>query len=241
VNYLKNPDLLAPNPNPISLTDILFRKSDTRKQGKTEGWEVVLSHCFSTRMTTGFVKGTSTSHSKKAIDDLIQCAAQTDHPLILPLILLSYGLGLERDQQLRDTREWVRRLEQSISQRVEAQEDGSSTGTAAGVKESMADIEDTNRALVECHARMLRRRPQDWLEIISGMEDAMSLFRTRVIPETWTPELEATHSSIHGRLAFYRTKLRAIEGYVHTTIERLSIQRNAVSYSALKSRVVRSC
>ncbi|CAI4218852.1 unnamed protein product [Parascedosporium putredinis] len=98
-----------------------------------------------------------------------------------------------------------------------------------GAKDGMADIEDTNRALVECHAQVLRKRPQDWLEIIANMEEAMSLFRSRTLPDAWTDGLEATHTSILGRLAFYRTKLRAIEGYVHTTIERLSIQRNALT------------
>lgn len=171
-------------------------------------------------MTTGFVKGTPSSHISESIDSLKRCGAQVHHPLLLPLIMLSHDLGSRRDQQLRDTRDWVRKLERSISQRMEIENEN--------VKESMADIEDTNRALVECHAQVLRKRPQDWLEIIKGMEDAMTRFRSEVPPQQWTSEVDGLHASISGRLDFYKIKLKAIQGYAHTTMERLNIQRNAV-------------
>ena len=41
--------------------------------------------------------------------------------------------------------------------------------------------------------------------------------------------MEEVHEKIKGRLDFYRIKLKGIEGYAHTTMERLNIQRNAVS------------
>jgi len=174
-------------------------------------------------MTTGFVKGTSTAQIPQAIDHLKSFAAadQHIHPLLLPVILLSHGLGSERDKQLRDARDRVRQLEQSISQRRD-------DAHASNVKETMSDIEATNRALVECHAQVLRKRPQDWLEIISGIESAMDVVRERTRLELWTPRMDATHKGIAGRLDFYKIKLKAVEGYAHTTIERLNIQRNAV-------------
>ena len=63
---------------------VIFRKSDVRKKGKTPGWELMLSHCFRTAITTGYVKGTESSDMVVAVDDLRNCAAQVVHPLLLP-------------------------------------------------------------------------------------------------------------------------------------------------------------
>jgi len=95
----------------------------------------------------------------------------------------------------------------------------------------MADVEDANCALVECHAQVLRKRPQDWLEVIKGVGVAMDRFRSRMAsqPGRWTPEMDGLHAAMAGRLEFYHIKLRAIEGYAHTTLERLNIQRDALS------------
>jgi hypothetical protein len=175
-------------------------------------------------MTTGFVKGTSTAHIPEAIEHFKSFASVDKHihPLLLPIVLLVHGLGSERDRQLRDARDKVRQLEQSISQRRDVTNPNS-------VKESMSDIEATNHALVECHAQVLRKRPQDWLEIIRGVESAMQVVQERTRPELWTLQMDAVHKSLVGRLDFYKIKLKAVEGYAHTTIERLNIQRNAVS------------
>lgn len=140
--------------------------------------------------------------------------------MLLPLLLLSEHLGSERDQQLRDTRDWVRRLEASISQRTE--------DTDENVQGSMADVEDLNRALAECHAQVLRKRPQDWLELIEGMKGALALFQLHSRERGWSKDVEKTHNGISGRLEFYQTKLKGIEGYATTTLERLRIQRDAV-------------
>lgn len=197
---------------------------------KTEGWEIILSYAFNTGLTTGFVKGTSESRIPEAIERLQKCAAQSHHPMLLPLLLLSEHLGSGRDQQLRDTRDWVRRLEASISRRVEHPDEK--------VEESMADVEEINRALAECHAQVLRKRPQDWLELIEGMTRAMDLFRSHSSEEVFDKAVEKTHNSICGRLEFYKTKLRGIEGYATTTLERLRIQRDAVSRNARMSQPI---
>ena len=220
--------------------DIIFRKSDTRKQGKTEGWDVSLSYSFNTGITTGFVKGTATSHIAECLDSLRSCAADTAHPLLLPLLLLSRDLGSGRDEQLRATRDWVRRLERDISQRLGGDDDAPTRAgrglhaflgggrPAPRAPDGLADIEATTRALVECHAQVLRKRPADWLEIIRNMDATMRRFRDRVPPARWTAELDALHAGLAGRLDFYRIKLHGIEGYAHTTMERLEIQRKAV-------------
>ena len=166
------------------------------------------------------------------------------HPLLLPLLLLSHIIGSKRDEQLRATREWVRRLERDISQRLGA-ESGLPAHPFSGRSRppprapgGLSDVEATTRELVECHAQVLRKRPADWLEIIRNMEAAMQHFQDRIPTQRWTAELDALHAGLAGRLDFYKIKLRGIEGYAHTTMERLGIQRNAVRLPLCLSLVV---
>jgi Mg2+ and Co2+ transporter CorA len=147
-------------------------------------------------------------------------------------MLLSAAFGSDRDVQLRETRERVRKLEKDISQRMDHGDAFDPQGRARGRPGGGVgadDIEATTRALVECHAQMLRKRPRDWLEIVGGMERAMGVFRARCPAERWTAQLESAHAALEGRLDFLRIKLRAIEGYAHTTMERLNIQRTALA------------
>ncbi|RSM13710.1 hypothetical protein CEP52_001777 [Fusarium oligoseptatum] len=44
---------------------IIHRKSDVLKKGKTRGWEMLLSYSFKTGITTGFIKGTPSSEVEK--------------------------------------------------------------------------------------------------------------------------------------------------------------------------------
>ena len=184
----------------------------------------------------------------ECLDSLKTCAGDVAHPLLLPLLLLSHDLGAKRDEQLRATRDWVRRLERDISQRLGSDDDDAATAAAgragslrvlprggggsrpgrAAAGGGPSDVQATTRALVECHAQVLRKRPADWLEIIGNMETTMRRFRDRVPAARWTAELDALHAALGGRLDFYRIKLRGIEGYAHTTMERLDIQRSAV-------------
>jgi hypothetical protein len=204
-----------------SKTEIIFRKSDVRKKGKTRGWEIMLSHSFNTNVTSGFVKGTSSSDIDEAIKHLRACRNQVGHPLLLPVIILSHDLSSKTDQKQRDARAWLRRLENAVTMRNEIEE-----------KEGYIDfdLDAINRDLVECHSQVLWKRPQAYQEIVKEIKNAMDKFRDAVREDNNTPEIKAIHSSMESRLDFYRIKLLGVENYAHTTLERLNIQRQAVSY-----------
>lgn len=233
---------------------IIMRKSDVRKKGRTRGWELMLSHRFRTGITTGYVKGTDSSDMEESIGHLRACAAQVSHPFLLPMIVLSHDLSPKNDQKQRDARDWLRRLEHAVSMRNEIIED------EGYVREHVMDLDQINRDLVECHSQVLWKRPQAYQEIIREMEKGMERFlgglpsrrgpgsvEKRVVAdgdagaggdddgrlvvvrdEFGFRELERCHKSILSRLEFYRTKLVGIENYAHTTLERLAIQRSAV-------------
>ncbi|CAP68927.1 uncharacterized protein PODANS_7_8880 [Podospora anserina S mat+] len=212
---------------------LIFRKSDVRKKGLTRGWELMLSHDFSTGITTGFAKGTPSSDMVTAIRHLKECAGQVLHPFLLPIIVLSHDLSAKNDQKQRDAREWLRKLEHAVSMRNEVLEE-----EAQYIKDNMVDLDQINRDLVECHSQVLWKRPQAYLEIVRVMKEGMGEFwaivdgmmdsdgggsRYRVGGETGK-----VHRSMLARLEFYRAKLNGIENYAHTTLERLGIQRAAL-------------
>ncbi|KAH6654026.1 hypothetical protein BKA67DRAFT_268130 [Truncatella angustata] len=199
---------------------IIFRKSDVRKKGKTRGWEIMLSHSFNTSITTGYVKGTPSSDIEESLTHLRSCAAQVGHPMLLPVIILSHDLSSKTDQKQRDARDWLRRLENAVTMRNEIEEH-------EGYRE--LDLEVLNRDLVECHSQVLWKRPQAYQSIIDEMKLAMAKFWQGSRPERGRHgETGALHKSMESRLDFYRIKLLGVENYAHTTLERLNIQRQAL-------------
>ncbi|KAJ9137286.1 Magnesium transport protein CorA [Pleurostoma richardsiae] len=208
---------------------VIFRKSDVRKKGKTRGWELMLSHSFRTGVTTGYAKGTESSDLVASVEQLRACAAQAAHPLLLPVIVLSRDLSSKNDQKQRDARDWLRRLEHAVSMRNEIQED------EGYVRDAVMDLDQINRDLVECHSQVLWKRPQAYQEIIEGVARAMARFAEKKLPpggdwrgDPGMRELDRLHRTMAARLEFYQAKLKGIENYAHTTLERLTIQRGAL-------------
>lgn len=192
-----------------------------RKKGKTRGWEIMLSHSFNTCVTTGFVKGTASSDIEESLNHLKSCAAQVAHPMLLPVIILSHDLSWKIDQKQRDARDWLRRLENAVTMRDEIDEREGYTDL---------DLEVLNRDLVECHSQVLWKRPQAYQSIINEMKATMDKFWQGSRPDrVHHGEIMALHKSMESRLEFYRIKLLGSENYAHTTLERLNIQRQAVS------------
>ncbi|AEO69344.1 uncharacterized protein THITE_2119638 [Thermothielavioides terrestris NRRL 8126] len=206
---------------------IIYRKSDVRKKGLTRGWELMLSHSFRSNITTGYAKGTPSSDMVASITHLRACAAQVLHPMLLPIIILSHDLSVRNDQKQRDAREWLRLLEHAVSMRNEVLEEESRY-----IKESMVDLDQINRDLVECHSQVLWKRPQAYQEIIMGMYRAMDKFWSKACddPAYGGPggDVDKLHRSLLARLDFYYAKLKGIENYAHITLERLAIQRAAL-------------
>lgn len=190
----------------------------------------MLSHSFRTGITTGYAKGTESSDLVESIKHLRSCAAQTMHPLLLPVIILSHDLSAKTDQKQRDARDWLRRLEHAVSMRNEIA-DGEGY-----VKKDVMDLDQINRDLVECHSQVLWKRPQAYQEIILSIELAMQRFWEKAEDNPKYGgrggEVDKLHRSVIARLDFYKAKLKGVENYAHTTLERLSIQRGAVSSSS---------
>ncbi|KAG5967771.1 hypothetical protein E4U13_006547 [Claviceps humidiphila] len=238
---------------------IIHRKSDVRKKGKTRGWEMLLSHSFRTRLTTGFLKGTPSSDIAPALQHVRACTAQVGHPMLLPIIILSYDLSPTNDQKQRDARDWLRRLENAVSLRNEVEEH------EQYFQDGLMEVDGLNRDLVECHGHVMWKRPQAYWALVREMEKAMRRFdhgRSRGRQggekepeqgqeegqggiEAWRHaerahhrEMDKLHRSMASRLEFYQAKLKGLENYIHTTLERLKVQREAL-YNIMSQREAR--
>ncbi|KUI59573.1 hypothetical protein VP1G_06804 [Cytospora mali] len=176
---------------------VIMRKSDVRKKGKTRGWELMLSHSLATGITTGYVKGTDSSDMTESVQHLKACAGHVGHPFLLPLIILSHDLSPKTDQKQRDAREWLRRLEHAVSMRNEIVE-------AEGyVKDANMDLDQVNRDLVECHSQVLWKRPQAYQDIIKEMEKGMDRFMKK-LPEERKSQPPSEEGGVEGDMYRFR-------------------------------------
>ncbi|KAF6822054.1 hypothetical protein CPLU01_12234 [Colletotrichum plurivorum] len=209
---------------------IIFRKSDVRKKGKTRGWELILSHDFSTGITSGFCKGTPSSDIVSGVEQLRKCASDIEHAMLLPLIIIGHESSAKTDQKQRDVRDWLRRLENAISLRAA----GDSEHFDGYHSEKFGiDLDSINRDLVECQAQVLWKSPVAFISIIRSMEDAARLFMETVPEERKSPNMRRFQKRMISRLHLYGAKWAGIETFANTTMQRLEIQRSAEGMSKL--------
>lgn len=143
--------------------------------------------------------------------------------MLLPIIIFSHELSYNTDIKQRDARDWLRKLEHAVSMRNEIEE------REGYVKEGVVDLDAINRDLVECHSQVLWKRPKAYLEMLAHIEKTMKKFY-ETMPEIRKDEMmRKLHASMLARLDFYRVKLQGIDSYAYTTLQRLDIQRSAVS------------
>ncbi|KAF4981629.1 hypothetical protein FZEAL_2598 [Fusarium zealandicum] len=221
---------------------IIHRKSDVLKKGKTRGWEMMLSYSFKTGITSGFVKGTPSSEIEKALVHLKACSAQVGHPMLLPIIIISYDLSPENDEKQRKARHWLRRLENAVTLRNEVEEQ------EQYFKDDLVDIDGLSRDLVECHGNVMWKRPQAYMALAKEMEKALDNFHKLWLTSVGEDlcdaerrqrkEVDKLHRSMLARLDFYKVKLTGLENYIHTTLERLKVQREAL-YNIMSQREAR--
>lgn len=220
---------------------ILFRKSDVRKRGKTRGWELMLCHDIKANATTAFCKGTPSSDILDSVRHLKACVQQVGHPMLLPTIIFSHDMSEKTDIKQREAREWIRKLEHAVSMRTEIEEKDSYLD-----KEGLVDFDLINRHLVECHSQVLWKRPKAYMQILDGFRRGMDLFKETALKvdnmvdadelnPRWNRSMRQLHGSMNSRHDFYRSKLQGIESYAYTTLQRLEIQRAAL-YNVIQQR-----
>ena len=183
----------------------------------------MLSHDINRGITNGYAKGTSSSDMVESIRHLRACVLQIGNPLLLPMIIFSHDVSNKTEIKQREARDWLRKLEHAVSMRTEIQEN------EGYVKDGVVDLDAVNRDLVECHSQVLWKRPKAYIEILAGIEKGLDDFE-EMLPERRKDEtMRKLYKSMKARMEFYRVKLQGIDSYAYTTLQRLDIQRAAVS------------
>ena len=197
----------------------------------------MLSHAFKSNVTTGYMKGTPTSNVVAALQHLSSCAPHIGHPLFLPIVFLSHDLSIANDKGQRDARDWLRRLENAVSLRQEVED------SEKYFQDGVLEIDGLNRDLVECHSNVMWKRPQAFYAVCEELDKAMERFRLKWLEtdrDDFTPEekdtrikIDKMHRSLVARIDFNKVKLKGLKNYIYTTLERLKVQREAVSFFSL--------
>lgn len=140
-------------------------------------------------------------------------------------------------------------------------------GGGNGGGDLLFEVDGLSRDLVECHGNVLWKRPQAYAGVTKEMEKAVHSFMehrkkalaaavaaattasTNDVQAQGRPAVsdaerdeartvERLHESMLSRIDFYQVKLQGLENYIHTTLARLKVQREAL-YSILSQREAR--
>ncbi|KAJ6779545.1 hypothetical protein PWT90_05169 [Aphanocladium album] len=220
---------------------IIFRKSDVRKRGKTHGFEMVVSYSFKTNITSGYIKGTTGSEVNAVLKQLRDCTAHAAHPMMLPVMYLRHDLSERNDIRQRDMRGWLRSIEAHLSHHGNG---AGETPETVQYSHTLGEIDGIARDLTECYSGVLWRRPALYSSVIDRMQEALRLFAKlekltqddrEYLTQPNTGEtfsennLQQLHDELLSRLEFLRAKLLCLEYYREDTLERLKLQRDTLA------------
>ncbi|KAI1129864.1 hypothetical protein F5Y10DRAFT_143614 [Nemania abortiva] len=213
-------DMESANPK----LQFIFRKSDSQQKGTTRGWEMMLTYCFESKITSGYVKGTKSAGIKRLLQQLTACSRPVAHPLLLPILLI-HDLSAKNDEEHRGVRENIRRLEGALSQRYQIH-------AAIGYgPEREIDLDSLNQQLTECQCRVLQKKPQAWRNALDRVEKATNAFWGAIqdyAEDNPDQRLQSIHRGLLSRLDFLAGKLDSLESYAHVSLERLKSQREVM-------------
>jgi hypothetical protein len=210
---------------------MIYRKADVHEKGATRGWEFLSSHNFTTNITTAFCKGATKSCIVDCVKHIKASSEQITHPMLCPIIIFSHYHSARIELRQRGARERLRRIERALTHHR----------TAPGFHNSYMDehglinFDQIIMELTECHSQVLKKSPLAYLRVLEGFDEAMSLFGKHAqyyhrmkkgMKSNWPRH---THYKLSSRIDFYRKKLHGQEYYQSITLQRLEVQRSAVS------------
>ncbi|KAI3329532.1 hypothetical protein F4824DRAFT_516836 [Ustulina deusta] len=214
-------DMESENPK----LQFIFRKADAQWKGTTRGWEMMLTYCFKSKITSGYVKGTRSTEINRQLQHLAACCRPAVHPLLLPILLI-HDISAKNDQDQRAVRGKIRELEGALSQRYQKY-----SAFSYGPEREI-DIDSLNQQLTECQCRVLQKKPQAWRNALDRVGKAMHAFSEALQAQTRESEpdhqLQTLHQSLLRRLDFLAGKLDGLESYAHVSLERLKSQREVM-------------
>lgn len=157
------------------------------------------------------------------LDSLKQCADNSYHPLLLPLIIFETECMADTEMRQRKNRDWLRNIERLVRKEFERQTDDS-------YRQAELHAELLRRDIVQCHAQLSWKAPKDYIRILQSFRACLEGMDPEVQrPISNTKEVAETHRKFGSRIHFLEQRFESLSVYVDQTLMRLSIQQNAVS------------
>lgn len=215
--------------------ELIFRKSDVKWGTQSRGFEMMLSHNFRTRVTSGYLRGNKSDEKSDEIEDVLKllegCSSAASHPLLLPTLFLTIQLSTENDNGQREIRASLRRLEMALVQRYmkPVMLGHIAKETDEELLKKGPQLDTINGELAKLHCTAMWKRPQAWQNVVRRMVEASEQFWKTAEDDIKTPELSKLHREICSTLQLLTVKLEGLESYTYVSLERLNLQRQVVS------------
>jgi len=206
-------------------SEVIYRRTDETERSRFCGWELLLSCKLNTNMTTAFCRGTTGSCIADCVEHIKASSLQIAHPMLLPVVMISHYPFAERELGQREAREQLRRLERAFTNQQTAPVFNGNFKDEHG----LINFDQILAELTMCHTQVLKKSPVAYLRVLEGFNEAMEMFAkhsSRMYDES--PQRDA-HAKFSSRIDFYRKKLHGQEYYQSITLQRLEVQRSAVS------------
>lgn len=160
------------------------------------------------------------------LDSLKQCADNTYHPLLIPLIIFQMECMAGTELRQRETRAWLRRIENQLVQELQHPTDESLHLAELHTELLRSDI-------VECHAQVLWKAPKDYIRILQSFRACLK----RLEPEVSNAkDVAETHQKFGSRVNFLEQRFESLSIYMDKTLMRLSMQQDTVSPTLSSTR-----
>ncbi|KAI0967978.1 hypothetical protein F4678DRAFT_474843 [Xylaria arbuscula] len=204
---------------------LIFRKADRHWKTNTRGWEIMLTYCFKSKTTSGYVKAAKSGEINRQLQHLTACCRPVVHPLLLPILLI-HDLSAKNEKVQREVRGKIRELEGALSQRYPKH-----AAPNYGPERSI-DLDSLHRQMTECQCKALQKKPQAWRHALERVQKATHAFweavRAQAPEDEPDQQLQLLHRSLLSRLDFLAGTLDGLESYAHVSLERLKSQREVM-------------
>lgn len=151
------------------------------------------------------------------------CADDSYHPLLLPLIIFEIECMSDTELKQRDVRDWLRRIEHQISNELVNLSDQRQHLAAFRIEQLRQDM-------VQCQAQALWKAPKDYICVLQTFRACLGRMGSEIHKTSSnTKDVAETHRRFASRVDLLEKRFENQSTYVGATLIRLSMQRDAVS------------
>jgi Mg2+ and Co2+ transporter CorA len=179
----------------------------------------------SSRLTTGFFRGTPGSIMNDCVEHLKSEFPYSAFPMLVPMIVLSHEMNEDKvsNAGTQCSRQLLLNVEETISNQ-----------DSIDPLDQLRILNNLEKDLLIVHKQVIEKHPQPKLGVIKGLERTAQEFSAlnpfALIP-SFQPWFHKEQQRMNGALTFYRAKLEGISADVTVTLSRIEMLRSAIQNS----------